>query len=376
MRRTLILVKPDAFERNLTGEVIARFERKGLRIAALKLMQVDRELAEQHYDEHASKPFFPDLIEFITRGPLVAIVLEGEDAVPAARSLIGATNPIEAAPGSIRGDFALEVTYNLVHGSDSDNTAEREIGLWFPGALRPRRRLTCRWRRSRLDAGPCLARRSGGRSSNSSASRSRSPRRTSRRTPTATRRRRCSGTRGARRARWPAGRPGRDVLGVDTEVLPGRAPVRQAGDEREARGYLERLSGRTHEVLQRGRADPRRRGATGGRAHEVTFRALDAALIDWYLASGEWRDRRAATPSRGAEPRWSASIDGDYWNVVGLPVALLLDIAPWLLHLAATSDFRCNPCVSAAASCSMGSVLFAAADAPRWRRPRSPCDQG
>ena len=132
MGRTLILVKPDAFERNLTGEIISRFERKGLRIAALKLMQVDRDLAEKHYNEHASKPFFPDLIEFITRGNLVALVLTGEDAVPAARSVIGATNPVEAVPGSIRGDFALEVTYNLVHGSDSDNTAEREIGLWFP----------------------------------------------------------------------------------------------------------------------------------------------------------------------------------------------------------------------------------------------------
>jgi nucleoside-diphosphate kinase len=95
-------------------------------------MQVDRELAETHYNEHSGKPFFPDLIEFITRGKLVALVLEGEDAVPAARSLIGATNPVDATPGSIRGDFALEVTYNLVHGSDSDNTAEREIGLWFP----------------------------------------------------------------------------------------------------------------------------------------------------------------------------------------------------------------------------------------------------
>jgi nucleoside-diphosphate kinase len=130
--RTLILVKPDAFERGLTGEIIARFERKGLRIRALKLMQVTRDLAEQHYSEHSSKPFFPDLIEFITRGSLVAIVLEGEEAVPAARSLIGATNPVEATPGSIRGDFALEVTFNLVHGSDSDATAGREIGLWFP----------------------------------------------------------------------------------------------------------------------------------------------------------------------------------------------------------------------------------------------------
>ena len=132
MSRTLILVKPDAFERGLSGEIIARFERKGLRIAALKLMRVDRNLAERHYGEHSSKPFFPELIEFITRAPLVAMVLQGEDAVPAARSLIGATNPVEAVPGSIRGDFALEVTFNLVHGSDSDNTAEREIGLWFP----------------------------------------------------------------------------------------------------------------------------------------------------------------------------------------------------------------------------------------------------
>jgi nucleoside-diphosphate kinase len=132
MSRTLILVKPDAFERNLTGEVIARFERKGLRIAAMKLMQVDVELAERHYSEHSSKPFFPELIEFITRGALVALVLEGPDAVPAARSVIGATNPVEAVPGSIRGDFALEVTFKLVHGSDSDATAEREIALWFP----------------------------------------------------------------------------------------------------------------------------------------------------------------------------------------------------------------------------------------------------
>jgi nucleoside-diphosphate kinase len=132
MDRTLILVKPDAFERALTGEVIARFERKGLRIVALKLMQIDRELAERHYGEHASKPFFPDLIEFITRGPLVAMVLEGEDAVAVARQVIGATNPVEAAMGSIRGDFAIEVTFNLVHGSDSPATAEREIGMWFP----------------------------------------------------------------------------------------------------------------------------------------------------------------------------------------------------------------------------------------------------
>ena len=130
--RTLILVKPDAFERALTGEVIARFERKGLRLVALKLMQVDVELAERHYGEHAGKPFFPELVEFITRGPLVAFVLEGEGAIEAARQVIGATNPLEAAPGSIRGDFATEITFNLVHGSDSPNSAAREIELFFP----------------------------------------------------------------------------------------------------------------------------------------------------------------------------------------------------------------------------------------------------
>ena len=132
MERTLILVKPDAFARSLTGEVIARFERKGLRIAALKAMQVDRELAERHYAEHTDKPFFGDLVEFITSGPLVAAVFEGHEAVVAARQVIGATNPLEASPGSIRGDYALEVQTNLVHGSDSAESAEREVGLFFP----------------------------------------------------------------------------------------------------------------------------------------------------------------------------------------------------------------------------------------------------
>src|SRR5919206_1318909 len=132
MDRTLILVKPDAFARGLTGEVIARFERKGLRIAALKHMQVERGLAERHYAEHAEKPFFGDLVDFITGGPLVAMVLEGHEAVKAARQIIGATNPLEAAPNSIRGDFGLEVQTNLVHGSDSPDSAQREIALFFP----------------------------------------------------------------------------------------------------------------------------------------------------------------------------------------------------------------------------------------------------
>jgi nucleoside-diphosphate kinase len=132
MSRTLILVKPDAFERRLTGEVIARFENKGLTIAALKHMRVERDLAERHYDEHRDKPFFGELVEFITGGPLVAMVLEGYEAVSAARQLIGATNPLEAAPGSIRGDYGLEVQTNLVHGSDSDESAAREVALFFP----------------------------------------------------------------------------------------------------------------------------------------------------------------------------------------------------------------------------------------------------
>ena len=132
MDRTLILVKPDAFARGLSGEVIGRFERKGLRIAALKLMTVTRELADEHYAEHAEKPFFGELVAFITGGPLVALVLEGQEAVKAARQVIGATDPLEAAPGSIRGDYALEVQTNLVHGSDSAESATREIGLFFP----------------------------------------------------------------------------------------------------------------------------------------------------------------------------------------------------------------------------------------------------
>ncbi len=132
MERTLILVKPDAFARNLTGEIIARFERKGLRIAALKHMQVTEDLARQHYGEHEGKPFFGELVDFITSAPLVAMVLEGTDAIRAARQVIGATNPLEAAPGSIHGDFALEVGKNMVHGSDSPDSAQREAKLFFP----------------------------------------------------------------------------------------------------------------------------------------------------------------------------------------------------------------------------------------------------
>ena len=131
MDRTLILVKPDAFERGLTGEIIARFERKGLKIVAMRHMPVTEDLAKQHYAEHEGKPFFGELVDFITSGPIVALVLEREQAIKAARQVIGATNPLEASPGSIRGDFAIEVGQNMVHGSDSPESGEREAKLFF-----------------------------------------------------------------------------------------------------------------------------------------------------------------------------------------------------------------------------------------------------
>src|SRR5215211_2088908 len=134
MDRTLILVKPDAFERGLTGEILARFERKGLRIVAMKHMTVERGLAERHYAEHVERPFFGELVEFITGGPLVAMVVEGPDAVKSMRGLMGATNPVEATPGSIRGDFATVIGENIVHGSDSVESGEREIKIFFPDA--------------------------------------------------------------------------------------------------------------------------------------------------------------------------------------------------------------------------------------------------
>ena len=132
MERTLILVKPDAFARNLTGEILARFERKGLSIVALEKQTLTAATAETHYAEHEGKPFYDELVTFITSGPLVALVLEGDDAIRAARQLIGATNPLEANTGSIRGDYAIAVGQNMVHGSDSPESAAREVALFFP----------------------------------------------------------------------------------------------------------------------------------------------------------------------------------------------------------------------------------------------------
>ena len=133
VERTLVLVKPDAMQRRLAGEILGRFEQRGLEIRAGRLLTVDTELAEKHYAEHVEKPFFRELVDFITSGRTLALVLEGEAAVPVVRSTIGETNPANAAPGTIRGDLALAMPDNLVHGSDAPESAAREIALWFPG---------------------------------------------------------------------------------------------------------------------------------------------------------------------------------------------------------------------------------------------------
>jgi nucleoside-diphosphate kinase len=132
VERTLVLCKPDAVERGLVGEVIGRLERKGFRLVAIELRTLDEATAKQHYGEHEGKPFFGDLVSFITSGPLVALCVEGPEAVGAVRTLMGPTNPITAPPGSIRGDYGLEIEKNLVHGSDSPESAARELGLFFP----------------------------------------------------------------------------------------------------------------------------------------------------------------------------------------------------------------------------------------------------
>ena len=136
MERTLIVVKPDGVERGLTGEILARFERRGFKLTALKMMTVTRELAEKHYEEHSAKPFFGSLVEFITSTPVVAMVLEGQNAIALSRQMIGATDPLNATSGTIRGDFTLDKQQNLIHGSDSPESATRELQLWFPELAR------------------------------------------------------------------------------------------------------------------------------------------------------------------------------------------------------------------------------------------------
>ena len=133
MERTFVMVKPDGVRRGLSGEVIRRYETRGLKVVAMRLEQLTEDIAKTHYGEHAERPFFGDLVVHVTSGPVVLMVLEGENAVGAARKLNGATDPIEAEPGTIRGDYALEITKNIVHGSDAPETAQREIGIFFPG---------------------------------------------------------------------------------------------------------------------------------------------------------------------------------------------------------------------------------------------------
>lgn len=134
MERTLIVVKPDGVQRGLSGEILARFEKRGFKLVACKLMTVSRELAEEHYEEHSAKPFFPGLVDFITSSPSLAMVFEGQNAIALSRQMIGATDPLNAATGSIRGDYTMDKQANLIHGSDSLESAARELKLWFPEA--------------------------------------------------------------------------------------------------------------------------------------------------------------------------------------------------------------------------------------------------
>jgi nucleoside-diphosphate kinase len=131
-QRTLVLVKPDGVKKGLTGEIVSRLERKGLKIAAMRMLQMDEALARRHYAVHDGKPFFPGLVEFITSGPIVAVVAEGEKVVEVVRKLMGETDPVKAAPGTIRGDYGLDIGENLIHGSDSEENAQKEIALFFP----------------------------------------------------------------------------------------------------------------------------------------------------------------------------------------------------------------------------------------------------
>lgn len=131
MERTFLMIKPDAVQRNLIGEVVSRLERKGLKLVAAKLFQASEELAKEHYAEHVEKPFFNDLVSFITSGPVFAMVVEGKNVVEVTRTLVGETNPTKAAPGTIRGNYGIDLGRNIIHGSDSNESAEREIGLWF-----------------------------------------------------------------------------------------------------------------------------------------------------------------------------------------------------------------------------------------------------
>ena len=287
--RTLILIKPDAFERGLTGEILARFERKGLGSRSCAA-DAHEEIANAHYAEHTEKPFFGELVSFITGGPLVAAVLEGHDAVAAARQLIGATDPLEAAPGSIRGEYGLEVTFNLVHGSDSDESAEREIGDLVPSAIAaprlvlasasPRRREILE--RLGVEFEVVVPEVEELRDGDPGGS--------------------CSRTLGARRCAGSRRRSGGDRARGRHRRRPRGRLLGKPADEA-ARDRCSTLSGRDARGAQRRRrarpgavpaepSDPRSRGP-GSRS------ATSTGSLDLYLASGEWRESAGAYAIQG-----------------------------------------------------------------------------
>ena len=309
MDKTLILVKPDAFARNLTGEIIARFERKGLRIVALHHMTMDTQLAEQHYAEHDGKPFFGELVSFITSGPLVAMVLEGDEAVRAARQVIGATNPLEATTGSIRGDFAVAVGQNMVHGSDSAESAEREASAVLPRPLilasgSPQRRAILE------QAGiPFEVRVSGVEEETRG-----DPREVA--------------LENARRKARAVDAPGELVLGADTDVALDGDILGKPRDA-EAGGRVPRAPLRPHPPgRRRHRPRTRRRGPTFVEVTEVDFAPLDRSTVEWYVRSREWEGRAGGYAIQGRGAALITGIRGDYLNVVGLPLARLLKLHP------------------------------------------------
>ena len=288
-----------------------------------------REIAERHYAEHEGKPFYEELVTFITSGPLVAMVLEGEQAVVAARQVIGATDPLQATTGSIRGDYAIEVGQNMVHGSDSPESAAREVALFFPDLAEPgrdRRSVSRVVLASRSPAAAGDPRADRGRVRGRGARR-RGARRPARRTRSRSR------TRSARPRAVALGRAPatRSSSGVDTLVSLGARSVRQAGRREEARAMLSALAGRRHTVVS-GMClieDGALADGRGEHAWSSSGRST-SRCIDWYLASGEWRERAGGYAIQGRGAALVAGIEGDFLNVVGLPVATLLELAPGL----------------------------------------------
>ncbi len=331
-------------------------------------MTVTRELAEQHYAEHAERPFFGELVEFITSGPIVAMVLEGEDAVKAARQVIGATNPLEAATGSIRGDFAIEM--GSQHGPRLGLARVRRArgrAVLRGSVARPSRRLRSSSPR---------ARRSGGRSWSVWASRSRCVSPMSRSSSGATPGRWRSRTRCARparhRRRRRGGRAGSDRAvgdgggaGLRHGRRAGRRDLRQAPRRGRGRRDAAGAGGAHARGAQRlVAAVERRPGANRARAHGGDASAtLDEELLDWYLAKGEWRGRAGGYAIQGAGAALVRALDGEYENVVGLPLAALLDICPELLFACKSAG---NPIGARAAFARLPSGY-----GPDARRPRS-----